>query len=63
MKNFAQQTVRLVVALMCGVLCLLAAGTAYRLNTQFSRFAVAVFGLAWFAQAYVLRNQIRTVRG
>jgi hypothetical protein len=67
MKNSALQSFRLFVALLGGILCLAAAG-AYRFDTlQFNaplaRFAIAGFGLAWFAQALFLRNQIRAARG
>ena len=58
---------RMIVALICGLLCL--AGAAVhrfdtpQFNTPLWRFAIAAFGLAWLTQAYVIRNQIRALRG
>ena len=66
MKNSVIQPFRLLVALVAGVLCLAVAAYPFNMpqwNTPLVRFAIAAFGLAWFAQAYVIRDQIRGSRG
>ena len=52
---------RLMVALLCGVGCFVAA--TFRLQTPLARAATFAFGCLWFVQAYVIHNQLRTDRG
>jgi len=52
---------RLLVALLCGVVCFVAA--MFRMQTPLAQAATVAFGCLWFVQAYVIGNQLRTHRG
>ncbi len=59
-KGPEHQLLRLVVSLLCGVLCLLASATAFHMQSPLARFATVVFGLMWFAQAYSINTDLQT---
>jgi predicted membrane channel-forming protein YqfA (hemolysin III family) len=61
-KGPEHQRLRLVVSLLCGVLSLMAAATAFHMQSPVARFATVVFGLMWLAQAYSISADLQTSR-
>ena len=48
---------RMIVAVICGIGCLMAA--AFRLQTPLAQTAVVLFGVCWFLQAYWIGVKVR----